>query len=309
MAEIQSVLFLYMLIGWICRKTDLVKAAAQPSFTNFLLYVSIPCMVFQSFDMEFTMETLYRGASVLTIATISALVSLVFGRYAYNWCNPREKCIMKYGTLVSNSGFAGLPVIQDAYGQDGLFLGSLFIIPNRIMMWSAGISLFTDAPLKQRIKNVMLNPGIIAVELGVLRMLFQPAILQQLNKALSALGAMSTPLGMVIIGMILSGVSPRTVLDKKVLCVIPRSVLDKKAFILVAVRQFLFPLGTLAILRLLGTDLLTLQISVVLTGMPVGSSTAFLADKYGADAVFASKCVFISTLTSLITIPILTIFF
>jgi len=296
MAEIQSVLFLYMLIGWICRKTDLVKAAAQPSFTNFLLYVSIPCMVFQSFDMEFTMETLYRGASVLTIATISALVSLVFGRYAYNWCNPREKCIMKYGTLVSNSGFAGLPVIQDAYGQDGLFLGSLFIIPNRIMMWSAGISLFTDAPLKQRIKNVMLNPGIIAVELGVLRMLFQPAILQQLNKALSALGAMSTPLGMVIIGMILSGVSPRT-------------VLDKKAFILVAVRQFLFPLGTLAILRLLGTDLLTLQISVVLTGMPVGSSTAFLADKYGADAVFASKCVFISTLTSLITIPILTIFF
>ena len=296
MAEIQSVLFLYMLIGWICRKTDLVKAAAQPSFTNFLLYVSIACMVFQSFDMEFTMETLYRGASVLTIATISALVSLVFGRYAYNWCNPREKCIMKYGTLVSNSGFAGLPVIQDAYGQDGLFLGSLFIIPNRIMMWSAGISLFTDAPLKQRIKNVMLNPGIIAVELGVLRMLFQPAIPQQLNKALSALGAMSTPLGMVIIGMILSGVSPRT-------------VLDKKAFILVAVRQFLFPLGTLAILRLLGTDLLTLQISVVLTGMPVGSSTAFLADKYGADAVFASKCVFISTLTSLITIPILTIFF
>ena len=296
MAEIQSVLFLYMLIGWICRKTDLVKAAAQPSFTNFLLYVSIPCMVFQSFDMEFTMETLYRGASVLTIATISALVSLVFGRYAYNWCNPREKCIMKYGTLVSNSGFAGLPVIQEAYGQDGLFLGSLFIIPNRIMMWSAGISLFTDAPLKQRIKNVMLNPGIIAVELGVLRMLFQPAIPQQLNKALSALGAMSTPLGMVIIGMILSGVSPRT-------------VLDKKAFILVAVRQFLFPLGTLAILRLLGTDLLTLQISVVLTGMPVGSSTAFLADKYGADAVFASKCVFISTLTSLITIPILTIFF
>ena len=296
MAEIQSVLFLYMLIGWICRKTDLVKAAAQPSFTNFLLYVSIPCMVFQSFDMEFTMETLYRGASVLTIATISALVSLVFGRYAYNWCNPREKCIMKYGTLVSNPGFAGLPVIQDAYGQDGLFLGSLFIIPNRIMMWSAGISLFTDAPLKQRIKNVMLNPGIIAVELGVLRMLFQPAIPQQLNKALSALGAMSTPLGMVIIGMILSGVSPRT-------------VLDKKAFILVAVRQFLFPLGTLAILRLLGTDLLTLQISVVLTGMPVGSSTAFLTDKYGADAVFASKCVFISTLTSLITIPILTIFF
>ena len=48
--------------------------------------------------------------------------------------------------------------------------------------------------------------------------------------------------------------------------------------------------------------------SVVITGMPIGSTTAILAQKYGADAQFASKCVFISTLTSLVTVPILTLF-
>ena len=87
-----------------------------------------------------------------------------------------------------------------------------------------------------------------------------------------------------------------------------RDVVEWKAFYLSAVRQLLLPLVCLAALRLLQVDALTLGISVVLSGMPIGSTTAILAQKYGADAQFASKCVFISTLTSLITVPILTLF-
>ena len=63
-----------------------------------------------------------------------------------------------------------------------------------------------------------------------------------------------------------------------------------------------------AALRLLHVDPLTIGVSVVITGMPIGSTTAILAQKYVADAKFASKCVFISTLTSLVTVPILTLF-
>lgn len=295
MAQIQSILFLYMLIGYLCRKTELVPAEARQGFNNFLLYVSLPCMVFQSFDMELTGDSLRRGAVALLIASGTALAALVFGRFAYNHCAPGEKTILQYGTLVSNSGFAGLPIVQDAFGQEGLFLGSLFIIPTRILMWSAGISLFTDAPLKQRIKNVLLNPGIIAVELGLLRVVFQPAVPAQLSKALTTLGSMAAPLGLAMVGMILAEIDPR-------------SVWEPKAFILVAMRQFLFPLGLLAVLRLLGIDPMTTSVAVVLTGMPIGCTTALLADKYGADAAFASKCVFVSTLTSLVTIPILTLF-
>lgn len=88
----------------------------------------------------------------------------------------------------------------------------------------------------------------------------------------------------------------------------PKTVFDPKCFYLVAVRQLLLPAVCLVALRLLGVDPLTAGVSVVLTGMPIGSTTAILAQKYGADAQFASKCVFISTLTSLVTVPILTLF-
>lgn len=295
MAGIQSVLFLYMLVGYVSRKTGLLGPDARKSFTDFVIYIALPCMIFQSFDMEMTAETLRTGATALFIASGMACAALLVGRFAYGWCRPRERCILQYGTLVSNSGFAGLPVVESAYGAAGLFLGSLFIIPTRILMWSAGISLFTDAPRAQRFKNVMLNPGILAVEAGILRMVLGIPLPAQLNRALSALGGCTTPLAMAIVGMILAQVDWRT-------------VLEPKAFLLAAVRQLALPLALLAVLKALGTDPLTLQVAVVLTGMPIGSTTAILAAKYGADADFASKAVFISTLTSLVTVPFLTLF-
>ena len=69
-------------------------------------------------------------------------------------------------------------------------------------MWSAGISLFTTAPRWERIKRVLFNPGIIAVELGLLRMLFEPDLPLVAVSAIHALGECTTPLAMIIVGMI-----------------------------------------------------------------------------------------------------------
>lgn len=295
MAGIQSVLFVYMLVGWGCRKSGLLKAEARQAFTEFVINITLPCMIFNSFQTGLSAEAMKSGALALIVASAVSAAALLIGRYAYNWAQPRERCILQYGTLVSNAGFAGLPVVEGAYGAEGLFLGSLAIIPTRILMWSAGISLFTDAPMKQRVKNVLLNPGIIAVELGLIKMFTGLVLPGFLGKAVTSLGGCTTPLAMGIVGMILADVDVR-------------SVLEPKAFILVAVRQLALPLTLLAVLKLLPVDALTLGVSVVLAGMPIGSTTAILAAKYGADAEFGSKCVFISTLTSLITVPILTLF-
>ena len=86
-----------------------------------------------------------------------------------------------------------------------------------------------------------------------------------------------------------------------------RDVAEPKAGYLILVRQLALPALCLAGLKLLGVDPLTTGVSVALTGMPIGSTTAILAQKYGADARFASKCVFLSTLSSLVTVPLLTL--
>ena len=295
MVDVQTVLFIYMAVGFYCRKRGIFNDVARDKLTDFVVFITLPCMIFESFNMEFSLDALKQGAVALIIAVGMACVALLLGKVLYNRFPYEEKSILQYGTLVSNSGFAGLPVVSGAYGDEGLFLGSLFIIPTRILMWSAGISLFTKADAKQAVKKVMLNPGIIAVEVGLIRMILQIPLPHFVDSAVDNLGACTSPLAMALVGAILADVPLKT-------------VFDPKSFYLVAVRQFLLPGICLVALRLLGMDPLTIGVSVVITGMPIGSTTAILAQKYGADAKFASKCVFISTLTSLVTVPILTLF-
>lgn len=295
MMDVQTVLFIYMAVGFGCRKAGIFNDVARDKLTDFVVFVTLPCMIFESFNMAFSLESLKQGALALLIAVGMSCVALLLGKVLYNRFPYEEKSILQYGTLVSNSGFAGLPVVSGAYGDEGLFLGSLFIIPTRILMWSAGISLFTRADAKQAVKKVLLNPGIIAVEVGLVRMLFQIPLPHFVDTAVDNLGGCTSPMAMALVGAILVDVPLKT-------------VFDLKSFYLVAVRQFLLPGICLAALRLLHVDPLTIGVSVVITGMPIGSTTAILAQKYVADAKFASKCVFISTLTSLVTVPILTLF-
>ena len=295
MVDVQTVLFIYMAVGFGCRKVGIFNDVARDKLTDFVVFVTLPCMIFESFNMAFSLESLKQGALALLIAVGMSCVALLLGKVLYNRFPYEEKSILQYGTLVSNSGFAGLPVVSGAYGDEGLFLGSLFIIPTRILMWSAGISLFTRADAKQAVKKVLLNPGIIAVEVGLVRMLFQIPLPHFVDTAVDNLGGCTSPMAMALVGAILVDVPLKT-------------VFDLKSFYLVAVRQFLLPGICLAALRLLHVDPLTIGVSVVITGMPIGSTTAILAQKYVADAKFASKCVFISTLTSLVTVPILTLF-
>lgn len=295
MVDVQTVLFIYMAVGFGCRKAGIFNDVARDKLTDFVVFVTLPCMIFESFNMAFSLESLKQGALALLIAVGMSCVALLLGKVLYNRFSYEEKSILQYGTLVSNSGFAGLPVVSGAYGDEGLFLGSLFIIPTRILMWSAGISLFTRADAKQAVKKVLLNPGIIAVEVGLVRMLFQIPLPHFVDTAVDNLGGCTSPMAMALVGAILVDVPLKT-------------VFDLKSFYLVAVRQFLLPGICLAALRLLHVDPLTIGVSVVITGMPIGSTTAILAQKYVADAKFASKCVFISTLTSLVTVPILTLF-
>ena len=295
MVDVQTVLFIYMAVGFGCRKAGIFNDVARDKLTDFVVFVTLPCMIFESFNMTFSLASLKQGALALLIAVGMSCVALLLGKVLYNRFPYEEKSILQYGTLVSNSGVAGLPVVSGAYGDEGLFLGSLFIIPTRILMWSAGISLFTRADAKQAVKKVLLNPGIIAVEVGLVRMLFQIPLPHFVDTAVDNLGGCTSPMPMAQVGAILVDVPLKT-------------VFDLKSFYLVAVRQFLLPGICLAALRLLHVDPLTIGVSVVITGMPIGSTTAILAQKYVADAKFASKCVFISTLTSLVTVPILTLF-
>lgn len=291
---VQAQLFLYLLVGVLCRKKGILTDETTEKLTDLIIYITLPCMVFESFNMEFSLAILRAGAEMLLIASVMALLALGLGKLLYRRYPRDERSVLRYGMLVTNSGFVGMPLVSGAYGQEGLFLASFFIIPTRILMWSAGISLFSEADGRDNAKKVLLNPSIIAVELGLARMALQLPLPGVIDAAISGMGDCSTPLVMLQIGAMLA--------DTPI-----SAAFDRRAFGLAAVRQLALPLLCLAGLRLLGTEALALRVSVTLSGMPIGTTTALIARKYGANAAFASKCVFVSTLSSLVTVPLLSL--
>ena len=117
-----------------------------------------------------------------------------------------------------------------------------------------------------------------------------------INRTISAIASCNTAISMFVIGGILSEV------DKA-------SFFDKDAFVYSFYRLILLPLTILFIVRILHIDALPANLCVLLSAMPAASTTAMLAQKYNGNAIFASKLVFVSTLLSLVTLPMITVLF
>jgi len=295
MAQVQASLFVYLAVGYLIRKRGIITPEVRGGITNLLIFVFLPCMVFESLHMDMDLQQLLSGGLILVASFAASFFAWGVGKVLFQKRDPSRRTIMRYGTLIANSGFAGLPVIQGAYGAEGLFFASIYIIPNRIFMWTAGISMFQKGKKTDWVRDVLLNPGIIAVFLGLARTLLQIPLPSFVDTAVSSMGQCTTSVSIILVGSILADVEWR-------------SIFQWDVFYACIVRLILLPVVSLVVLKLIGFDSLGTAISVILTGMPMGTTTAILAEKYGQDAGFGSSCVFLSTVLSLVTIPMLTIF-
>ena len=200
--------------------------------------------------------------------------------------------VLRYGTIASNAGFMGNPIAQGLYGEQGLLYASIYLIPMRTVMWSFGVACFTGTKGKGVVRKVLTHPCIIAVFIGLFLMITQIQLPTGIEQTLRYAGNANTALSMIVIGNILADVRAS-------------EVLDKKAWWYCIVRLVIIPSLVLAGCMFAGIDEMVKQVSVVLSGMPAAATTAILAAKYDGDAHFAAKIVFLSTLLSMLSVPLL----
>lgn len=295
MVNAQLILLIYLCVGAYCCKKGMIDPHTKQKLVDFILKVTLPCMIFNSFNKPLTPDVLKKTGMAFLVAFCIAILSYICGKVLYGRYPAEKKSILQYCTLVNNSGFLGMPMVSAVYGTEGLLYASIYIIPNRIMMWTAGLSLFTVSDFKSKCRNIFLNPCIITVFLGLARRIFNLPFPEFLDKAIAGIGAVTSPLSMIVIGTMLVGISWKTLLEPSI-------------FYLAAVRLVGLPLIGLAIMELLHFDPMLTGISLILTGMPAGSTSALLAAKYGADEDYASRCIITTTIMSLVTIPLLMLF-
>ena len=295
MLNAQMILLVYLAVGMYCVKVGLIDRDSKEKLVDIILRITLPYMIFNSFNKPLTPEVMKQTALILVVAVSISILSFLLGKVIYNKYPQKKKSILQYCTLVNNSGFLGMPMVSAVYGSEGLFAASIFIIPNRIFMWTAGLAMFTTADFRTKCKNILLNPCIVTVFLGIARRITGFPVPEFLDTAIANTDAVTTPLSMMVIGTMLIGVPWKKLLEPSI-------------FRLAFVRLIALPLVALYILNLIDAQPLLAGVSLILTGMPAGSTSALLAAKYGADEDYASRCIVTTTIMSLATIPVLMLF-
>ena len=290
--QLQLILFLLMLAGLVLTRRGVITPAGRKCLTDLLIDLILPCNIICSFRIELDGDILRATALVLLIAFGIQLACWALGKLLYRFAAEPRRKVLQYATMCSNAGFMGNPIIEGIYGAQGLLYASVYLIPLRFFMWSAGLSCFTHTTARETLRKLALHPCIIAVWIGFALMLTQAPLPGAIDRTLSYLSTCTLPVSILIIGSILAGVKPGRVFHPLTLY-------------FCAVRLIGIPLLTLLVCRLAQVDALVTGVCVVLAGMPAGSTTAILAEKYGGDAEYASACVLVSTLLSLLTIPLL----
>lgn len=287
---LQGQLFLLLLTGAFFRKF-IVGENFQAGLTDVIIDLILPCNIVTSFLIEMSGELLRSTLSVLIVSTVNQVCCMILAAFLFRGCKKENQPAMKYGLLCSNAGFLGTPVAEGIWGDKGVLLAAVFLVPQRIFMWTAGVGFFQEGKGKHGIKKILKNPCIDAVIIGLILMLTQFRLPAVLDRTVTAFSRCNTGMSMFLIGMIASGIKPRDFMNGEILY-------------LSAVRLLILPLTVLLSCHALRTNDLTTGVSVILTAMPVGATTAVLAAKYGRDPEFAASCVAASTALSLIAIPL-----
>ena len=292
--SLQGTLFAMMLIGAWLKKRGIVDDNGKKCLTDLCVNMVIPCNIFKSCLIEFNMGIFKSCAMLLLSAVILQCLCLTLNKFIFNRYAPQQKKVLQYCTIVPMSGFLGNPIAEGIYDQLGVLYTSIFLIPMRVVMWSVGTTYFVaDAEVdkKKVLKNVLTHPCLVAIYLGLICMVTQIQLPRVITETVRYIGSCNSALTMFIVGTILA--------DVKLPTIVNRHTITFSVF-----RLAILPAIALGLGRLLGLDNVSLGISVLMTGMPAGATAAIFAARYGSDAPFATKCVVMSTLLSMLTLPL-----
>lgn len=287
------ILFLIMFAGFIARRQGLISSLLNKGLAELLLNVTMPFMILGAFSFKLDAAVVTMAGQIFLFSCFLHAGMFFASRWLFGKYHGETKKVLRFTATFSNCAFMGYPVLQGIYGKPGVFFASIFVVPFIVGLWTAGVLIFNDKQEKRLgWRNVLFNPGILAVLCGVFIFLFNVKLPEPIARACDLLGSTTTPLAMVLIGSSLAEVRLRDILS------------GGSVYYAALIRLLVIPLFSLGVLLLCGVKGMALGVCVIASAMPAAANTAAFAESYGSDTVLASRCVFVSTLASIVSIPL-----
>lgn len=290
----QQVLTLFILIavGFFCGKGKFLDEHSVKKVTDILLYIVTPCVIIRSFVREFNQGMLVGILIVTAVAVGVHILSAVIAMLAFRCKDESHRRVLRFGTVFSNCSFMSLPLQQQILGNDGVLYGATFVAIFNLILWSYGVTLMQGKGEGLSVKKIILNPCVLCVLVGMAIFLWSIPLPDIILTPVGYLADLNTPLPMLVIGYYLSKGRLRDAFT------------DGAAYVSVLLRIIAIPVISVLLLYVCGVHggmLTSLTISI---SAPTAAITTMFAAKFDRDTELSVKLVTLSTLLSLITMPV-----
>ncbi len=291
-----TMLAIIMLIGFIGVKTKYLNPDLKGSISKLILCITLPLLNITAITGQTLRPDMLKNAALLILIELCAIaILLLVGTLVAKLFRlpPATKTIHTCMSAFGNVIFLGYPLITALYGQEGLFYAIVYALINDGIVWTIGVYLIaksTGTNSKSSLKK-LINPNTIAFTIALIMLACGLRLPNMLHETLSSVGSMTTCLSMLFIGITLGTIDLKGIYKRF------------SVYFIVLFKMLLVPLLLVFLLSRLPLDRTLLGVLILEAAMPVQTILTVVANDFGSDYRYATECVFITTLLSLITLP------
>lgn len=285
-------LFLLMGVGFFFAKRGSITGAGLAQMTHVLLYVVAPCVVIDALaQAERTPALMHSILWSLPALAVSYVVYALLAIPLYPRLTRNTRDALRMGTIYGNTGFMGIPLISGVLGQAAMPYCTVGLGVFNIATWTHGAVLMGGKE-NASVKKALLNPGVLGCVIGFFLFFTGLAVPAPVMSAVGFLGSLNTPLAMLVIGAQMAGAD------------LPATFRRKDLWLASGLKLLLLPALTMVLLLPFRLQPLTYQTLVILSACPTAGITSIFAQRFDRDPASAAQLVTLSTLLSILTLPV-----
>ncbi len=291
-------MFLLTMAGFICTKIGMIDTHTGKRLSVLALKLVTPMLIFSSFQIEYNARVVKNlalsfGLCLLTYAVQIPLAFLLARKQKDG--SPRYR-LERLCLIFTNCGFFGIPLIESLYGKEGVIYLTAFFTSFNVMLWAIGVPILIGKfSLKDTLKNVI-SPATVAAVLGVLCLLMRIRVPQILLEPVTMIGNMNTPFAMIAAGASIANTKWGAGLK------------NPQMYYITVCKTLLIPAVTVLLFRHISLEPILVMIPILAVACPVAAACPMLCSIYDQDTDYASQLFAVTTLVSILTIPLIYLF-
>ncbi len=297
--EVMVVLFIIVVLGYVLCKLGYMGDKFDQKLSAIVIDITCPALILSSV-MGDVLPDRTLILPLLGVGFLTYFILLVFGFFVPRLItkNRDDQGMIGFALMFANVGFIGYPIVSSIFGPKAIFYAALLNMPNTFFIFTAGVMLVKgEYSIRQLNPKVLFSPAMIAAFAAALIVALNLHTPDLIARPITMVGNITVPAALMVIGSSMARLPLKQIIG------------SWKVYVSSAVRLVVVPVSLYFLFRVCGVSDAINDINTVVIAMPVASFGTMFCMKYGRNPALMTEITFITTVASILTIPLITMLF